>query len=210
MDGPQYSLGGRQSKPDPRNWPMRLSLRAVDDIFPHGIPEGARYVRSDTILNQGRTGTCVPHAGTGHLLDGPMMQGLPVGYTPFDLYRDTVKIDPWTDNDHEAAAPDDQLQGGTDVHSCLKVLQTKGFIKFYVQAITVEDVRAWHLSGKGGCWLGVPWSDDMFETDADGFIHYTGAVQGWHSVRTTGWNDFTKYRGSRVPALRVPNNWGEQ
>jgi hypothetical protein len=199
---------GRRHAPDVRdaNFPMRLMLDPLrEQFFPRGLPEGTRHYRPGPRLDQGKTGTCIAHGWTGKVMGAPIMQRVPM--TPYDLYRQIVQVDEWPDNDHEATAPDTGLQLGTSVRAGAKVLQRLGLISNYLWAESVEDVRAWHLAGFGGCVIGVSWSRDMFRTDPDGFISYTGQVDGGHCVYTTGWNDHVKHHGQFTRAVRFQQSW---
>lgn len=204
---------GRRYSPDERdaNFPMRLMLDPLrEQFFPRGLPPGTRHYRQGAVLNQGATGTCVGHGWAGWSYGAPLMTKPSAIPTPFELYRRMVQIDEWRDNDHEATAPDSQLQFGTSVRAGVKVLQELGCVKSYLWTQDVEDVRAWHLAGLGGVVLGVNWSEGMEQTDADGVIHYTGRNLGGHCVKTTGWSDTLKVRSGTLRtrrAVRILNSW---
>lgn len=183
----------------------RLLDPLTQDFFPTGLPEGARHYRPGPVLNQGSTGTCVAHAWTGRANAAPIMQKL--AGTPFDLYREIVLLDEWSDNDSEATAPDAELQSGTSVRAGAKAVQKRGILKSYLWATSVEDVRAWHLAGFGGIVFGTSWMTGMMDTDAHGVVHATGGVEGGHSYESTGWNDRLRYNGRYVRACRGQNSW---
>lgn len=207
---PDYYLG-RKHAPDERDrkFGMRLLLDPLrETYFPRGLAEGTRHYRPGKVLDQGRTGTCVAHGWTSKMHAAPIMQQLPV--SPYDLYRKIVQVDEWFDNDSEATAPDAGLQSGTSVRAGAKVLQAMGYLQNYLWAESVEDVRAWHLAGFGGCVIGVNWTAAMFQTDLDGFVNYTGSIQGGHCVVTTGWNDKVRHNGKLGRALRCQNSWSVQ
>lgn len=200
---------GRLIATDARDlaFPMRLVLDPLRDAaFPRGVPLGTRHFNSGPILNQRNTGTCVLHGWTSKAEDAPIMQ-VP-SLSPYDLYRKTVLLDEFPDNDTEATAADDALQYGTSVRAGAKVLQSLGLLESYLWAETVEDIRAWHLIGKGGVVLGITWKSDMMATDHDGFINYTGQIEGGHCVCTTGWSDTVQHRGRTVAAVRIQQSWG--
>jgi hypothetical protein len=204
---PDHALGRRYA-PDVRDrrYSMSLVLEPLrETFFPRGLAEGTRHYKPGKILNQGDTGTCVAHGWTSKMHAAPIMQSLPL--TPYDLYRQFVQADEWNDNDFETTAPDDMLQSGTSVRAGAKVLQTMGYLQNYLWAEDVEDVRAWHLAGFGGTVMGVNWSTDMLDTDTDGFVNYTGTVEGGHCVTTTGWSDTVKKAGRRVHAVRAQQSW---
>src|SRR5688572_17589275 len=178
---------------------MRLLLDpAVEQFFPRGLPAGTRHYPQGPVLDQGSTGTCVAHAWCGWAYGAPLMTkpaGLP---TPFNLYREIVKNDEWSSNDHEATGPDDVLQSGTSVRAGVKTLQRRGHVKSYLWASGVDDVRAWHLAGFGGVVLGTTWHDGMMTADGDEVLHATGAALGGHAYKTTGWSDAVTVRSSTL------------
>lgn len=200
---------GRRFIPDARDkrFPMRLALDPLRDLaFPHGIPPGARSYRPGPVLNQGRTGTCVAHGWTGKVHAGPVMQPMPL--TPFDFYRLVVTLDEYDDNDSEATAADADLQSGTSVRAGAKAAQKLGLIKNYLWAESVDDMRAWHLVGKGGMVVGITWKSNMMQTDSDGFITFTGQNEGGHCVHTITWDDNRKHNGRIVRAAKIQQSWG--
>ena len=201
---------GRRHTPDARDarFPMRLMLDPMRaEFFPRGIPDGTRHYWSGPILNQGSTGTCVAHGTASKIHAAPIMQQLTVSV--FDLYRQIVRVDEWPDNDHEATAPDSQLQSGTSVRAAMKTMTTLGYAKAYLWAEGAEDVRAWMLGGFGGVVLGIWWKSDMMQADREGFIHYTGNKEGGHCVYLSGWNDRVPHRGGFVRAVRGQQSWGD-
>lgn len=204
-----YKLG-RLPAPDPRDqrYPMRLMLDPLrEQFFPRGLPDGARHYRPGPILDQGNTGTCVAHGWTTRINSAPIMQQ--VSLTPYNFYRRIVAVDEFSQNDFEANAPDSQLQFGTSVRAGAKVSQELGYLKNYLWAESVEDIRSWHLAGFGGLVMGTVWTSGMFETDSDGFVRVTGGIEGGHCYATTGWNDQLRRGGRRVRALRCQQSWGD-
>lgn len=204
----EYGLG-RVHAPDAgdKNFPMRLMLDPMREVaFPMGVPQGSRHYNTGPVLNQGNTGTCVEHGWTSRINDAPFMRK--TGLPQFDYYRIAVGLDEFPGNDHERRAPVSQLQYGTSVRAGAKVGQQLGLIESYLWAESVEDVRAWHLTGRGGVVLGITWKSDMFRTDSDGFISYTGTVEGGHCVASKGWSDTVKRKGRIVRALRIKQSWG--
>jgi len=200
---------GRIYTPDEndKHYPLRLvldPLRAV--AFPHDVPPGRRSYRSGPILDQGNTGTCVAHGWSAKIAGGPIMQPMPM--TPYDFYRLLVKLDEYRENDFEAVAPDALLQYGSSVRGGAKAAQKIGALKSYLWAESVSDVRGWHLVGKGGFVIGVDWKTGMMETDSEGFISYTGNVEGGHCVATVAWDDFRQHRGHTVRAVQIQQSWG--
>lgn len=203
---------GRIPAPDARDrgYPMRMLLDPLrDTYFPKGIPIGSRHYQPGPVRDQGATGTCTAHGVTLRIESAPVMQPLPGNLTPYQLYRKIVLLDEWKENDDEATAPDAQLQSGSSVRAALKAGQALGCFTNYLWAESPEDVRAWHLAGFGGVVLGLNWRAGMMDTDSEGFIRYTGAVEGGHCVASIGWSDMKKHNGKVTPAIRIQNSWGK-
>jgi hypothetical protein len=207
---PERGFGRRQAV-DARDarYPMRLLLDPLrEQFFPRGLPSGFRYYTQGPVLDQGATGTCVAHAWAGWMYGAPLMTKPASVPSPYNLYRAIVPLDEWTDNDHEATAPDHQLQLGTSVRAGAQMLRAAGRVKNFLWADTVEDVRAWHLAGFGGVILGTWWTEGMDTPDAQGVIRYTGAQLGGHAYKTAGWTDKFTYKGTLHRAVRILNSWG--
>lgn len=201
---------GRLHAPDARDadFSMRLALDPlIAKYFPKGLPEGTRHYQPGPRRDQKSTGTCVSHGVTLRIESAPVMQPLPQKLTPYDLYRKIVLLDEFPGNDKEATAPDSGLQSGTSVRAGLKAGQQLGCFPTYLWAQSVDDVRAWHLAGFGGVVLGLNWKSSMMDTDNEGFIRYTGSVEGGHCVASTGWTDTIKHRGKLTKAIRIQNSW---
>lgn len=189
-----------------RNFPLTLVLDRAREVFPTGAAPGARHYPTiySPVLAQGLTGTCTAHGATSLIEGAPIMQKRPM--SPFDLYRLIVMNDSWRENDRESTAEPDQMQFGSSSIAVMKTLQQLGYIKSYLWATNAEQCRQWHLLAGVMCF-GIAWKTEMMETDSSGFIRYRGQVEGGHFVKTTGWNDFVKYNGRRVPAVRIQNSW---
>lgn len=192
---------GRLHAPDPRDkqFPMRLMLDPLrEQFFPRGLPPGTRYYPPGAVLDQGPTGTCVGHGWAGFLQGAPLMSKPTVETAPFAIYDACIKADEWSDNDVD---PDRQF--GTSVRAGAKVLAALGLVQRYLWAESVEDVRAWHLSGFGTVVFGVNWYAGMLKTDSKGFVHISGDVVGGHCIKSTGWSDDRR-------ALRIQNSWSAE
>lgn len=166
--------------------------------------QSAKHARRIPVLDQGSTGSCTGQAGIGCLATEPfwstlatVQAGAPwvggsltehrmthfydqlaVGgkrYT-FDeagalrLYSDAETIDgdgPFPPNDN----------GSTGL-SVAKALKTAGEISGYQHTFTLTDALL--ALGKTPVITGVSWYEDMFQPDADGRVHITGALAGGH------------------------------
>jgi len=188
---------GRIYIPDPndKQYPMRAALR------PRALPERRYYQTGRHLpLDQGKTGTCVAHAWTAFLYAALTMSK--TAPSPFDTYREIVKIDEFEDNDGEANAPNNQLQYGTSVRAGAKVLQARGDLVSYVWSKSADEMAAWLLSGHGTIVLGTTWYWDMGDLK-DGYAYPTGGVAGGHSYLCIGYN-------RKVKAFRCLNSWGPE
>jgi hypothetical protein len=188
---------GRLRATDTRDkkFPMRALLR------PTGYPNHRYYFipNAHMPLDQGQTGTCTAHAAVGFLYAAPIVCKNPE--SPFDLYRETVANDEFTDNDAEATLPDADLQMGTSVRATVKTLQRHGHIKTYVWAGNADDGAAWLLTGRGPLMAGTDWTYGMSELDAKGYARVVGGVQGGHAYLIQGYDRVRK-------AFRAINSWG--
>lgn len=189
-----YGLG-RRPAPDARDarYPMRLVLPSFR------LAPGTRHYPPGPVLDQGNTGTCVGHAWRGWLNGAPLMTK--TGPSAMALYREFVKDDWWPENDFESTAPDSQLQFGTSVRAGVEWLQKQGQIANYVWATTVDEVRAFLLSGQGTVVFGTDWYADMFNPDKFGVVRLSGGIVGGHAYKATGWSDTQN-------AVRCQNSWG--
>lgn len=150
----------------------------------HTYPRSMSY-RCDVHLDQGQEGACTEFGCTHDLLARPV----PVDVA---LCREIVRLhaiywpaqrdDPWQGGSYPGASP---RYEGTSVLAAVKRLQALGFITGYLWAFGIEQALL-ALSWKGPGVVGANWRDGCFDTDADGFIRYTGAVQGGHCLLVKG------------------------
>ncbi len=185
---------GRISAPDERDLahPMRA---AVPSRAP--LPD-FKYWSTGSVLDQGNTGTCVGHGWAGWLMASPTRTRN--GPPPFTIYRESVLVDGWSQNDAEAVGPDSGLRFGTSVRAGAKVLEARGHIEEYVWGFDVDTVKRYVLL-RGSVVLGSNWYEGGIETDERGFIQLTGGVLGGHAVLING---FSKVKN----AFRGLNSWG--
>ena len=190
---------GRRFIPDPedRKYPMRAVLR------PRAIPQQRYYQTGRQLpLDQGNTGTCVAHAWTAFLYAALMMSR--TAPSPYDTYREIVKVDEWDDNDFEATSPRIQdLQFGTSVRAGAKVMQAQGHLKNYVWSRDADEMALWLLTGQGTIVLGTTWYWDMGDLRDGGFAYPTGGVAGGHAYLAIGYSRNYK-------AFRCLKSWGSE
>lgn len=141
--------------------------------------------------DQGNTSQCVAYAWTHWLEDGPVVQpGIPPIVSPPDLYKEAQLIDEWPGEDYD----------GTSVRAGAKVLSSKGFIKSYYWANSLQEIIATVLE-LGPMVVGTNWYESMFSPDPMNFIHVGGNVAGGHAYVLNGVNLNAK-------TFRIKNSWG--
>lgn len=179
---------GRRFAPDHRDaaFPLRALLPAAPSTRTY------RYWGAQGFwFDQGERPICVGAAWAEWLEDGPVGQGgiAPV-VSPETIYADAQKIDEWADSPHE----------GTSVRAGAKTLQSRGFIRSYHWATTVQEIVA-ALLDVGPVVVGTNWYSDMFEADEAGLVHIGGALAGGHAYLLDGIS---------VPhkLIRFKNSWG--
>jgi hypothetical protein len=120
---------------------------------------------------------------------------------PFDLYREIVLLDEWSENDYEASGSEDNMQFGTSVRAGMKALQARGLISSYRWAWDAETVARW-IWTSGPVVCGTDWTQDMFYPDRSTyFIEPTGQVVGGHAYILDGVN-------MHLRKFRMLNSWG--
>jgi hypothetical protein len=152
--------------------------------------------------DQGATGTCVGHSGWHRLVTTPVSMDPRRIPSPFDLYRQAVLLDQWSDNDGDATAPQAALQAGTSTLGLMKALVELKLISRYVWAYTADDLIA-GVSHHGPVNLGIAWFNSMFEPDGEGFIHLDqrSGLAGGHELLVIGWD---QSKG----VAEILNSWG--
>lgn len=138
-------------------------------------------------LDQGSTGTCVPHCVRHQLMCWPTVQvtaeGMP---SVLEISKATWQHDAFPENDSEISDDLSTYQYGTSVRDGMQTLKDMGFFGEFVWPQTVDEVIDW-LMIYGSLPTGFTWRGDMFRQDGRGFIHNTGSVEGGHATLTIGW-----------------------
>jgi hypothetical protein len=148
-----------------------------------------RMFRTGPTLDQGETPRCVGYASRGWLSAGLVMEH--GGPDADAIYFAAQALD-------TLPLPHD----GSTVRAAMQALKALGYVKTYVWAFRAEDVRDWHLAGKGSVILGTDWTVGMDNPGPDGVIHATGDVRGGHAYLCVG------YDGVRG-AFRIHNSWSD-
>lgn len=176
---------------------------ARDHHFPLRSLLAVRVHRKNTFwpmfnlpLNQRATGTCVEHGWKHWGMAAPIVSTRKLAKIPqYDLYREMIGIDEWTDNDN-----DTDLQMGTSVRAGAKVFQQHGFLTSYGWAFDADTAIDW-LVTQGPLVIGINWYNGMDTPSAEGFIHPSGGIAGGHCMCLLGWSE---KRG----AVYGTNSWG--
>jgi len=219
----------------------RLDGRSVDYLHTHDPAAVLRPVRHDIpipILNQGdldvqgidpstfipravrvkALGSCTANAGTAAVafllgVDGLATVGLsatdPVACERFaiTLYHDETH----RDGIKGAWPPDDEGSSGL---GCSRTLKARGLIGSYVHATTADAVAS--LLQLGPVMFGMPWFEDWFTPDNDGFIDSgdwsSSRYAGGHEVLAIGLDEVAQDTFGRViperTVIRFRNSWG--
>lgn len=148
-------------------------------------------------LDQQQTGMCVGYGWTDDIQSAPTSEKIVPGHggddpssTPAAIYFLAQQI---------GGQPKDD-QAGTSVLDGAKAAKQLGFITAYHWALSLGDVVA-AVEQLGPVVVGIPWTNDMFNPDAKGLIHATGAVAGGHCLIVRGVSADQK-------TLRLRNSWG--
>jgi hypothetical protein len=155
--------------------------------------------RCNSYLDQGSEGACVGFGIAHELAARPAeVTGLTNAFAREKIYWEAQKIDEWPGGSYPGAKP---RYEGTSVLSGVKVACDKGFFDSYYWGFSLDDLIL-GVGYRGPAVLGLPWLEDMFDTDNQGFLHATGNVAGGHCILCRGVNVTKKY-------LLLRNSWGK-
>lgn len=201
----EYGLGRREA-PDSRDrdFPMRAVPRLLDEPMQH-----FRYHYANGWWgNQGNYPHCVAYAWLHWLEDGPITQpitphGHPVSVLPpLPFYNRCQENDEWPGTNYD----------GTSVRAGAKVAQEEGFIESYYWGFDALTVFRAILNGFPVV-MGTWWRENMWETDEEGMVRYSGAYEGGHAWEANGgWipRGLTIRQALQqdVGYIRGKNSWG--
>lgn len=181
---------GRLVEHDPRSRNFRvLPLLAV--AVP---PLVSKTWRRGQAYDQGQTPQCVAYTGKGLLNTAPASAAVPYDvrsrYQTEAFYTGAQINDEWPSEDYD----------GTSALGLGKYLANVGLIREYRWCFGLDEVLH-TLSYISPVGIGIGWRTGMWETDADGFVHATGADEGGHEVELIGINVLGKY-------VIGMNSWG--
>jgi hypothetical protein len=124
------------------------------------------------------------------------------------LYHEETKADEFP----QAWPPDDTGSSGLGIARALKA---RGLIGGYVHAVTADALAS--LLQNGPVLLGVPWFQDWFTPDAEGFIDsgdwIASALAGGHEILAIGLDAVAQHPDGRVipekTVIRLRNSWSK-
>lgn len=183
------------------------------DRLPEHDPENFRYLAIRTLttrtprsytwscdkwLDQGQEGACVGFSFAHDGIARPArLLDIDARYAREKIYFEAQKIDPWEGGAYPGASP---FYEGTSVLSGAKAAQALGHFGGYEWAYNVNDLIL-AVGYKGPAILGLDWQEGMWDTDADGYIHATGQVEGGHAILIRAVSLKGKY-------FLLRNSWG--
>jgi hypothetical protein len=184
---------GRHINHDPRS--RRFPVRAAGPI------ESVQHVRHVPVFDQGQLGSCTGNAAVGCLGTGMFFATMDQREQAIVPLNEQGAVEVYSratvlDNFDGTYPPDDT---GSDGLSVAKVLKADGFISGYSHAFGIDDLLAGLMHTP--CIVGTEWTDGMFNPDAEGIIHPTGAAAGGHEYVCDG------YDADRE-LLWFTNSWG--
>lgn len=148
-------------------------------------------------LDQGQEGACVGFSWSHELAARPSPVSGISDATALNLYYNAQQLDEWPGGEYTDASP---RYSGTSVLAGAKAVQSRGLIKEYRWAFSLQDALL-AISRKGPGVFGTNWYSGMFDTDSKGFIRPVGYIAGGHAIVVRGVNVKDK-------TVRLTNSWG--
>jgi hypothetical protein len=171
-----------------RYYPARALVGAT--VGPRSYTWSVPTLNGTRPLDQGNEGACVGHAWAHEAAARPVVRDDADSALAFRVYREAQKIDAWPGENYS----------GTSVIAGAQIMQRLGFLTEYRWAFTLDDALT-VVSRRGPAVIGVNWYTGMWDTDAKGYLHVTGRVEGGHAILLTG----VSLRHERVTLY---NSWG--
>ena len=197
---------GRQLFHDPRSIQPKFLVRnhraAISSTqTPRSYTWG---LAEEHVLNQLSTPRCVGYSGAHEIAARPSVYPVTAA-TGDNVYLTAQRID---------RAEGRHWEEGASILAGAKALRELGFLKTFRWAKSAFEFAV-GVSRIGPGWLGVDWTDEMFEPDADGYIWPNGTTQGGHAVLDRAYRtpaSRTTYRRPSAPFSNgrhtIQNSWG--
>lgn len=173
--------------------PKSKQYRALD-LVDTTVPRTKTWRRGRE-YDQGQTSQCVAFTGKGVLNTRPMSLKWPweerSAFSTDEFYAGAQRNDEWTGEDYD----------GTSGLGLCRYLKRNGYITAFHWNFTLEEYKLC-LSHVGPIGFGAMWKTGMWNTDSNGFIHYTGDDIGGHEVELIG-------NSMEERCFILSNSWGE-
>lgn len=121
-------------------------------------------------LDQGREGACCGFAVAHEIAARPAMSAVDVALA-LRIYKEAQKRDQWPG----------EAYSGTSVIAAVQYAHELGYYSEYRWAFGISDL-VMAVGYKGPAILGINWKTGMMTPDSNGYIHYTGNVEGGHAI----------------------------
>jgi hypothetical protein len=150
------------------------------------------------VLDQGQEGACTGFGTTNELLWNPVpVPQLDGTFAREKIYWVAQEDDPWPGGSYPGATPHYE---GTAVLYAIKAAAAIGYYTAYHWA-TTETEMAQGVSHLGPAIIGINWTENMFDPDADNYVHPTGELAGGHCLLAIGLDVAGGY-------YTLHNSWG--
>lgn len=231
-----HLLGGKPKPPDDRDYQLEDYLiarqemdqtltaeTALGELPRMGVTTWAGWLAlwhwfKENVLGQPVPAPVVPvDSGDVRWTLGPISdQGQTshcVGFTGLDWGNALPVDDHWPASEghviyYECKVLDGEpkAEDGSDSRSLCKALQNRRRIGAYAATTSVETIRA-YVREHGPVGIGIPWDNNMFTPDKDGYVRPGGGEAGGHELMVSG--HLPKGKGAvKQASFVVPNHWG--
>jgi hypothetical protein len=189
----ECGMGWNPRPHDPRDWPVEQLYKLIK----LGVATPMSWY-DPVVLAQGGTQHCCGFAGAGWSAAAQADAVCNPGITDADGHRLYYLSKRWDD---DGAA---NIEGGSTLRSLAKVLlHDEQSILAYAFG-TFEQAQEW-VRSKGSAIIGIPWTQNMFQPDANYLLCPTGPIAGGHGTLWTG----SGYRIAGSSCEQITNSWSK-